>query len=233
MAIWGNTDDIKGMLGNGMNIIDAVNQHSANLAKRRTQPTIAPQPVAPAPVQQPTANYRFSFERPNNNGGFNWQKFLIPQTNYNFATSTPVQTPQPQTNNNGYDAYLRARQTPLFNLKVDSDLPTDQDVLNNYNEWRKNNPNAAGQDGKMQLANGVTLTEENVNNILNPYGAGRPEGVPAYVPEEFEVMNRNLLAMRYPKWSEAQYQQALTQNYPEYTQKIIPTLLPRINRQGR
>ena len=178
-------------------------------------------------------NYQFSFERPNNNGGFNWQNSLIPQTKYNPATSTPAQTPQatqtaitPENRN-----YYASRG--LFNLKVDSDLPTDQDVLNNYNEWRKNNPNAAGQDWKMQLANGVTLTEENVNNILNPYGAGRPEGVPAYVPEEFEVMNRNLLAMRYPKWSEAQYQQALTQNYPEYTQKIIPTLLPRINRQGR
>ena len=195
---------------------------------------------SPVTVQPPTANYQFSFERPNNNGGSNWQNALFNRNDYNPVTSTHVQpttptaqTPQPQTNNNGYDAYLRARQTPLFNLKVDSDLPTDQDVLNNYNEWRKNNPNAAGQDWKMQLANGVTLTEENVNNILNPYGAGRPEGVPAYVPEEFEVMNRNLLAMRYPKWSEAQYQQALTQNYPEYTQKIIPTLLPRINRQGR
>jgi len=192
--------------------------------------------------QQPR-NYQFSFERPNDNGGFNWRGILYNhgRNSYNPATSIPVQPttptaqiPQatqtaitPENNPNYYNA------RGLFNLKVDSDLPTDQDVVNNYNEWRKNNPNAAGQDWKMQLANGVTLTEENVNNILNPYGAGRPEGVPAYVPEEFEVMNRNLLAMRYPKWSEAQYQQALTQNYPEYTQKIIPTLLPRINRQGR
>ena len=75
------------------------------------------------------------------------------------ATITPLQTAiTPENSPNYYNA------RGLLNLKVDTDLPTDQEVLNNYNEWRKNNPKAAGQDWKMQLANGVTLTEENVNN---------------------------------------------------------------------
>ena len=59
----------------------------------------------------------------------------------------------------------------------------------------------------MKLANSVTLTEENVNNILNPYGFGKPDGVPAYVPEE--VVTNQLLRLanpNYPNATEAQYQ---------------------------
>ena len=56
----------------------------------------------------------------------------------------------------------------------------------------------------------------------------RPEGVPAYVPEE--VMNRNLLAMRKPNWTEAQYQQYLNQR-PEYKNSLLLDLMPKS--QGR
>jgi len=182
---------------------------------------------SPVTVQPPTANYQFSFERPNNNGGSNWQNALFNRNDYNPVTSTHVQpttptaqTPQatqtaitPENNPNYYNA------RGLLNLKVDSDLPTDQDVLNNYNEWRKNNPNAAGQDWKMQLANGVTLTEENVNNILNPYGAGRPEGVPAYVPEEVanNHLYNQLLRLKNPNAGEAQLQAIQNRWQPNYS----------------
>ena len=175
---------------------------------------------------------------------FNWGNLLnnpqtsaqtfwgVPTSGNYFPISTsatqPVQPQTPQTNSD-YDAYNRARG--LLNLKVNSNLPSDQEILNAYNDWRKNNPNAAGQDWKMQLANGVTLTEQNINNILNPYGVGKPEGVPSYVPAEVE--NRNLLAMRNPNWSEAQYQQALNslQPYYDYQKSVIPALMPNLPRR--
>ena len=170
-------------------------------------------------------------------GGYNSQSLgRLNRANQNpvqpttIAPQQTVQPPQTAITPENSPNYYASRG--FLNLKVDSDLPTDQDVLNNYNEWRKNNPKAAGQDWKMQLANGVTLTEENVNNILNPYGTGRPEGVPKFVPTYVPeaVMNRNLLAMRKPNWTEAQYQQYLNQR-PEYKNSLLLDLMPKS--QGR
>ena len=128
----------------------------------------------------------------------NWKNFYTFGFKFNpNPKSTPVKYSTPQANNNNADNSLRG----LLNL------PSNQDIVNNYNEWRKNNPNAAGQDWQMKLANGVTLTEENVNNILNPYGFGKPDGVPAYVPEE--VVTNQLLRLANPNYqnaTEAQYQ---------------------------
>ena len=128
----------------------------------------------------------------------------ISQTNYNPATA-----PTPQANNQSVSTVPTANANynvlrGLVNPQVNQNMPSDQEVVNNYNEWRKNNPNAAGQDWKMELANGVTLTEQNVNNILNPYGAGRPEGVPSYFPDE--VTNYQFLRARNPNANEAQLQ---------------------------
>ena len=101
---------------------------------------------SPVTVQPPTANYQFSFERPNNNGGFNWQKFLIPQTNYNFATSTPVQpTIQPAQTPQATQTAITPENNPNYYASSDLlNLPSNQDIVNEYNKWRKNNPNAVG-----------------------------------------------------------------------------------------
>ena len=50
--------------------------------------------------------------------------------------------------------------------------PNNQDILNQYNAWLKaGNP---GNTFEWRLADGTTITEQNVNNILNPYGLGKP-----------------------------------------------------------
>ena len=80
--------------------------------------------------------------------------------------------------------------------------PSNQDILNQYNAWlRAGNP---GNTFEWRLADGTTITEQNVNNILNPYGFGKPEGVPSYIPEE--VQQRNIISAMNPNWTEAQIQ---------------------------
>ena len=167
------------------------------------------------------ANYQFSFERPNNNGGSNWQDIFFNRNHYNPATSTPVQpTIQTAQTPQATQTAITPENSPNYYASSDLlNLPSNQDIVNEYNKWRKNNPNAAGQNWKMQLANGVTLTEENVNNILNPYGAGRPEGVPAYVPEEVanNHLYNQLLRLKNPNAGEAQLQAIQNRWQPNYS----------------
>ena len=79
----------KNVYGGGYNsnygsVPNWVAQMTANAALGRNNTV----PATPAPVQQPTANYQFSFERPNNNGGSNWQDIFFNRNHYNPATST-------------------------------------------------------------------------------------------------------------------------------------------------
>ena len=65
-------------------------------------------------------NYQFSFERPNNNGGFNRQNAFLNRNYYNPVTVQPSQTAiTPENSPNYYNA------RGILNLKVDTDLPTD------------------------------------------------------------------------------------------------------------
>ena len=80
--------------------------------------------------------------------------------------------------------------------------PSNQDILNQYNAWlRAGNP---GNTFEWRLADGTTITEQNVNNILNPYGFGKPEGVPSYIPEE--IQQHDITKAMNPNWTEAQIQ---------------------------
>ena len=87
--------------------------------------------------------------------------------------------------------------------------PSNEEILNDYDAWlAKGN---TGNTWQMKLANGVTLDQQNIHNILsqngNKYLYEKPEGVPDYVPVEVENHN-NLVKLR-PNFTEAQLQKTM------------------------